>query len=256
MLTKTNTMRSSSSTLINSNSDSNRSPKKVRAYIRKESGSDTFFTINEEPKINAELVVVKKEKKMDSFKDNVNGSIKSSRNLNVNSQLLNNPSFEKIHNHNQNNQKKPLKIFDDDGGEIIVKAILKKKTHFRRASNGTNNTVSNTLTPGANNINNISIKKKSVRFVDQIEGVPSHNSNNNINSLHSNRSNINSNKQTIHTGIENLENFRLKNMPLADVIMVESYRHFNIYCDNKEEGVKEGDSEKQKVICNCACIIY
>lgn len=143
MLTKTSTMRTSSSTTLNtskffSSAESNRSPKtKIKKKNGETKGIDSHFNLE------TEIVVIKKErtsKKSFAFAEEKTPA-KTDR------------------NHYLNLNKKTLKYYDEFNNEILINSILKKGFHVRRASNYS------VSTPKV-------INKKTVKFADEVEASP------------------------------------------------------------------------------------
>lgn len=264
MLNKTNTLRSSSSTLVNTHPhtiESARSGKFKRTFS---SNNDFTSIVGFSPDrnkniINTELILIKKEKQESNknihklsaitFKKHSKKSLHALSNLTANSVISekderngksdknsfvqNTSNHTLVHNqanalnsHNNTNslKKQKLKIIDNINNTEFLVKPILKKIYVHRMGGKYNS--STPSNPSSKNLNKLT-KNKNVKFVDCENYVKD----------------------------EEDEMVLITPKPLAQVISVESYRNFNIYFGDKDD-CEANEKKTDKAVCQCSCQIF
>ena len=232
MLNKTNTLKSSQSTSVTSfktSADTVKSPEFRRKVKERDEYIPSMYNDqdkNRKLNINPEIVLIRKEKVIDKHiisksEDDLRGRNKK---LSPNSKRMSISSIDKKGSriNLQNYNKLELKLYDDNNlngiipNETVIIKPILKKSSFLRKE------TEDVIPPQE-------VKKKlNVKFVDE---------------------------DNFSLDDSNEKNNTIK-QPLAEILMVESYRNYKIYAgsDNFKNYINEDKDDK--ISCRCHCVIF
>jgi hypothetical protein len=223
MLNKTvNTMRSSASTSITTlafSSDSFKSP--TRKKTKENDDPYTSAHIESEKNkrfMNSEIILIRKEKTVEKPPVTTKNEKRASFYSKNSEKSDGSKSPSKI----QLSSKKDLKLLDNASISLALYPVSEAPTRSilkKKSSMRVRLERQETVLP----------KEKSVKFVDCDNVL------------------IN----------ENNEEIIIPKQPLAEIIKVESYRHYKIYAGSTVENVNVPEEDSNiKTFCRCACVIY
>jgi len=231
MLNKTNTLKSSQCTSVTSlrtSAETVKSPE-IRRKVKEEYIPSIYNDQdkNKKPNINPEIILTRKEKVLD--KHIISKSEDELRNknkkLSPNSKRMSISSIDKKGSriNLQTYNKLELKLYDDNNlnGKfsndiVIIKPILKKSSFLRKETE-------------EDVILTQEVKKNlNVKFVDEDNFI-----------LDDNNELVNTIKQ-----------------PLAEILMVESYRNYKIYAGSTDFRNNRDEDSDDKIACRCYCVIF